>query len=171
MILGMSLPTFTTVHVIISLIGIITGFAVLVGMLQGRLPAGMTALFMVTTVLTNVTGFMFPRTVVTPAQIVGVISLVVLVIAILALYVFRLRGTSRWIYVVTALLSLYLNVFVLVVQSFQKLSFLHPLAPTQSEPPFLIAQVLVLVFFIVMGFLAIRRFHPMADTMPRSRMV
>jgi hypothetical protein len=168
MILGMSISMFTTVHTIISLIAIVAGLIVLFGMLRGTNSAAWTGLFLVTTVLTSVTGFMFPRTAVTPAQIVGGLSLVVLVLAILALYLFHLKGAWRWIYVVTAISALYLNVFVLVVQSFQKLSFLHPLAPTQSEPPFLIAQTLVLVLFIVAGFLGIRRFHPTVQAMPHS---
>jgi hypothetical protein len=168
MILGMSISMFTTVHTIISLIAIVAGLIVLFGLLRGTNSAAWTALFLLTTVLTSVTGFMFPRTAVTPAQIVGGLSLVVLVLAILAFYLFHLKGAWRWIYVVTATSALYLNVFVLVVQSFQKLSFLHPLAPTQSEPPFLIAQTLVLVLFIVAGFLGVRRFHPMVQAMPHS---
>jgi hypothetical protein len=113
-----------------------------------------------TTLLTSVTGFMFPFTVVTPAFVTGVISVVTLLIALLALYVFQMRGAWRWIYVVTALFGLYLNCFVLVVQSFLKIPSLHALAPTQAELPFLIAQSLVLVAFVVVGFLAVRRFHP-----------
>ena len=160
MILGMSLSTFTTVHVIISLIGIAAGFVVLYGMLQGKRLLGWTALFLITTVLTSVTGFMFPATAQTPAQVVGAISLVVLAIAILALYAFHLRGAWRWIYVITAVMALYLNTFVGVVQSFQKLPFLAALAPTQSEPPFAIAQIVVLAIFISLGFSAVRKFRP-----------
>ena len=160
MILGLSFENFTLLHTVISLIGILSGLIVLYGMLEGQNFPTMTALFLATTVLTSVTGFLFPFTSLLPSHIVGVISLVVLAAAIAALYVFRLDGAWRWIYVISAVLSLYLNVFVGVVQSFQKLSFLQPLAPTQSEPPFIIAQTAVLLIFAVLGFLAVRRFHP-----------
>jgi hypothetical protein len=160
MILGMSISTFTTLHVIISLIGIASGFIVLYGLFTGkRLPAW-TALFLLTTVLTSVTGFFFPLTSITPALIVGVISLVVLAAAIYALYVGRLASRWRWVYVVTALTALYLNVFVGIVQAFQKLPFLTKLAPTQSELPFLIAQVAVLAIFVLSGIWTVRRYHP-----------
>jgi len=162
MILGLSIAAFTQLHVAISLIAIVTGLIVLYGMLSGQRMPGWTALFLITTVLTSVTGFMFPAVAVTPAAIFGVISLAVLAVALLALYVFHANGAWRWIYVVTAVLALYLNVFVLVVQAFQKISFLHPLAPTGSEPPFLVAQTVVLLIFLGLGFLAVRRFHPEA---------
>jgi hypothetical protein len=162
MILGMSTATFTTVHVIISLIGIVSGIVVVLGWLGGRQSAGWAALFLLTTVLTNVTGFLFHSASFGPPQVVGVISLVVLAGAILALYVFHLAGFWRWVYIVGATVALYLNAFVGVVQAFQKLPFLQPLAPTQSEPPFLIAQIAVLAIFVVLGFLALRRFHPAA---------
>ena len=160
MMLGMSLPTFTLVHVAISLIGIFSGLVVLIGMLRAKRCSGWTGLFLLTTVLTSVTGFMFPFTAVGPSQIVGAISLVALAIAIIALYIVRLARSWRWIYVACAVLALYLNVFVGVVQSFQKLPFLRPLAPTQSEPPFLAAQIAVLVIFLLAGFVAARKFHP-----------
>ncbi len=160
MMLGMSLPTFTLVHVVISLIGIFSGLVVLIGMLRTKRYGGWTGLFLLTTILTSVTGFMFPFTAVGPSQIVGAISLVALAIAIVALYIVRLARSWRWIYVACAVLALYLNVFVGVVQSFQKLPFLRPLAPTQSEPPFLAAQIAVLVIFVLAGFVAARRFHP-----------
>jgi hypothetical protein len=160
MILGMSISTFTTVHVIISLIAIASGLVVFRGMLVAKRLSGWTALFLATTVLTSVTGFMFPIAGVTPALAFGVISMVVLAVALAALYVFRVAGAWRWLYVVTALFALYLNVVVLIVQSFQKLALLQPLAPTQSEPPFLVAQLAVLALFLVFGFLAVRRFHP-----------
>lgn len=163
MILGMSFSTFTTVHVVISLIGIVTGILVLFGMLNGRRLEGLTAVFLATTVLTSVTGFMFPSTAVLPSHVVGGISLVVLAVAIVALYGTGLAGPWRWLYVVGAVAALYLNVFVGVVQSFQKLSFLQPLAPTQSEAPFVVAQIAVLAIFGVLGFLAVKRFHPGID--------
>jgi hypothetical protein len=162
MILGLSLSAFTTLHVVISLIGIATGLIVLWGMLGSGRMAGLTAVFLVTTVLTSVTGFMFPFNGVLPSHIVGGISLVVLAIALIALYVFGLRGAWRWVYVVTAVIALYFNVFVGVVQAFQKFAFLHQLAPTQSEPPFAIAQIVVLALFVWLGYLAVRRFHPAA---------
>jgi hypothetical protein len=160
MILGMSLATFTTVHVIISLIAIVSGIVVVIGMLGANRMPGWTAVFLLFTVLTSVTGFLFPLSSLTPAAIFGIISLVTLAIALFALYGKHLDGAWRWIYVVTAMLALYLNVFVLVVQSFQKLSFLQPLAPTQSEPPFAVAQIVVLAAFVVLGWLAVKRFHP-----------
>jgi len=160
MILGMSFSTFTTVHVVISLIGIVTGIVVLFGMLNGRRLDGLTAVFLATTVLTSVTGFLFPFSMLLPSHVVGIISLVVLVIALVALYSKRLSGAWRSIYIVTATVALYLNVFVGVVQAFQKVAFLQPLAPTQAEAPFVIAQVAVLALFGVLGFLAVRKFHP-----------
>jgi hypothetical protein len=160
MILGMSLSAFTQFHVVISLIGIFTGVIAVFGMLNAsRLPAW-TALFLITTVATSVTGFMFPSTSFDAADVVGVISLVVLAIAILALYVFHLSGAWRWLYVATSVIALYLNVFVGVVQAFQKVPFLHPLAPNGSEPPFIVAQVLVMAIFVVLGILATKKFHP-----------
>ena len=159
MILGMSLSAFTMLHVIISLVAIASGFIVLFGMLSGQRLPGWTALFLIATILTSATGFLFPFGKLLPSHVVGIISLVVLVVALLALYAMHLAGAWRWIYVVTAALALYFNVFVLVVQAFQKVSFLQPLAPTQSEPPFQIAQGVVLVAFLVLGYLAVKRFR------------
>jgi hypothetical protein len=160
MVFGMSLATFTLLHVVISLIAIATGFVVVSGWLRSSRPGFWTGIFLLTTVLTSVTGFGFPFTRFLPSHWVGVISLVVLAIALLALYAFRLTGPWRWIYVTTALAALYLNVFVAVVQSFQKLAFLQPLAPTQSEAPFLVAQLAVLAIFVLLGFAALRRYQP-----------
>ncbi len=160
MTLGLSLSAFTTLHVVISLIGIGSGLIVLYGMLGAQKLEGWTVLFLATTILTSVTGFMFPFNGLLPSHIVGAISLLMLATALLALYAFGLAGPWRWVYVTTALAALYLNVFVGVVQAFQKLAFLQPLAPTQSEPPFAIAQLAVLVIFLLLGFLAVRRFHP-----------
>jgi hypothetical protein len=162
MILGMSESTFTTVHVVISLIAILSGIIVLFVMVGGKKLGGWTALFLVTTVLTSVTGFMFHSATFGPPQVVGIISLVVLAAAIVALYVYHLAGSWRWIYVVGVVLALYLNAFVGVVQAFQKIPSLAALAPTQSEPPFLIAQLVVLAIFVVLGILAVRNFHPAA---------
>jgi hypothetical protein len=162
MILGMSIATFTTLHVIISLIGIATGLVVAGGLLQGKRLDSWAGVFLLMTVLTSVTGFMFPGTGFDPARVVGVISLVVLAIAILAFYAYRLAGAWRWIYVVTALIALYLNCFVAVVQSFQKIPALHALAPQGSEPPFVAAQVTLMLAFIIVGVLSVKRFHPVA---------
>jgi hypothetical protein len=148
------------VHVVLSLIGIASGFVVLYGMLTSKQLGGWTALFLGTTILTSVTGFLLPPFDFDPPRVVGLISLVLLAAACAALYVFRLAPPWRWVYVVTATMALYLNVFVAVVQSFQKVAFLQPLAPTQSEPPFVVAQVVVLLVFIVLGALAVIRFHP-----------
>jgi len=123
---------------------------------------GWTELFLAATILTTVTGFLFPINGFTPALAFGLISSVLLAAALLALYAYDLAGAWRWIYVGSALLALYLNVVVGIVQSFQKLSFLQPLAPTQSEPPFVAAEAVVLVIFVVLGIVAVRRFHPEA---------
>ena len=158
-----SLTLLLQVHVALSLIGIASGLVVLYGLVIGRPFAGWTALFLATTILTSVTGFPLPPYGFDPPRALGVISLVLLAAAVAGLYVFHLAGAWRWIYIVTAVASLYLNVFVGVVQSFQKLSFLQPLAPTQSEPPFVVAQLVVLVAFIALGALAVIRFRPAAS--------
>jgi hypothetical protein len=158
----MSTSTFTLLHVVISLIGIFAGLIVLFGMFSAKRLNNWTALYLATTVLTSVTGFFFHSTSFGPPHVVGVISLAVLAVAIPALYVYRLAGFWRWLYVTGAVVALYFNVFVGVVQAFQKLSFLQPLAPTQSEPPFLFAQAVVLVIFVVLGIVAVRSFHPEA---------
>jgi len=158
MILGMSPLLF--VHVVVSLVGIATGLVVVYGLIGGRPHAGWTAAFLATTILTSLTGFPLPATQLLPSHIVGIISIVLLAIAVAALYVYHLAGAWRWIYVASAIAALYLNVFVGVVQSFRKIAFLHPLAPTESEPPFLVAQLVVLILFIVLGVLAAKRFQP-----------
>jgi hypothetical protein len=162
MILGMSASTFTTVHVIISLIAIVSGFIAVIGMLQSRRMATWTAIFLWMTVLTSVTGFMFPNTTVTPGIIVGIISMVLLAIAFFALYAKHLDVAWRWVYVWTAIAALWFNVFVLIAQSFQKIPSLKALAPTQSEPPFQIAQGAALMLIVVLAILAVRHFHPRA---------
>ena len=154
MVLGMSLATFTLVHVVISLVGIVSGLLVLYGLIKGKRFDGATAIFLATTVLTSLTGFLFPFTHLLPSHIVGIISLVVLAVAILARYALHLVGSWRSIYVVSSVLALYLNVFVLVVQSFLKIPAVHALAPTQKEPPFLIVQLIVLAIFIGLGIFA-----------------
>jgi len=159
MLLGMSLSTFTAFHVFLSLVGIGSGVVVVWGLLQSKRLNGITAIFLVTTVLTSATGFLFPVEHILPSHIVGIISLVALALAIVARYMQGMAGAWRWIYVVSAVAALYLNTFVLVVQSFLKVPSLHTLAPTQKEPPFGIAQLLVLVLYIALGYLAVRRFR------------
>ena len=159
MVLGLSLSTYTLIHVLISLAGIGSGFVVMYGLLTGKRLDGWTAIFLTTTVLTSLTGFLFPFEDLRPSYIVGAISLVVLVIAIFARYSRRMVGTWRWIYIVTAALALYLNCFVAVAQSFLKIPPLHAMAPTGSEPPFLVAQLVVLALFVVLTILAARRFR------------
>jgi hypothetical protein len=168
MILGMSTAAFTQFHVFLSLIGIAAGLIVALAMLgANRLPVVM-ALFLLTTVATSVTGFMFHFASFGPPEIVGVISLVVLSVAIVALYAFKLAGSWRWIYVAAAVCALYLNVFVGVVQTFQKVPFFHALAPTQTELPFLVAQGVVLIAFVALGIAAARKYHPAAAAPPHA---
>ncbi|HZD31167.1 MAG TPA: hypothetical protein VE779_05845 [Candidatus Angelobacter sp.] len=160
MLLGMSLSTFTLVHVIISLAGLGSGFIVLYGLLNSKRLDGWTAIFLTTTVLTSVTGFMFPFEGFKPSYVFGVLSLIVLAIAIWARYSRHLEGSARGIYVVTAGIALYLNCFVAVVQSFLKIPALHALAPTATtEPIFLAAETLVLAAFIWLTYRAAKRFH------------
>lgn len=160
MVLGMSLATFTLVHVLISVVGIGSGLIVLERLLRNRALGLSNTIFLVTTIATSVTGFLFPFRGFTPADAVGAISLAILAVALFALYAGNLIGAWRWIYVVTAVTALYLNVFVGVVQAFQKVGRLRMLAPTQTEPPFAAAQGAVLVVFLILGFLALRRFRP-----------
>ena len=153
------MTTLTLVHVLISLAGIVSGFVVLAGLLAGKRLDRWTAFFLTTTVLTSVTGYFFPVHKLMPSHIVGAISLVVLALAIFARYARHLRGPWRSTYVVSAILALYLNVFVLVVQLFLKVPALKALAPTQSEPPFAITQGLVLLLFVVLGIAAVKGFR------------
>jgi len=160
MILGMSTGAFTLLHVAISLIAIACGVVVTIGLWRAQRVPLWTAAFLVTTVATSVTGFLFHSKSFGPPHVVGVISLLILALALVALYGYRLTGAWRWIYVAGALAAFYLNVFVAVVQAFQKLPFLNALAPKGSEPPFAITQLLVLAGFIALGVIAARRFHP-----------
>lgn len=152
MLLGLSLSAFTLVHVLISLIAIGTGLVWLVAAWNGRRVPVWNAVFLITTIATSVTGFLFPATGFTPAQAFGLISLVVLALAVGALW----RGAPRT-YGIAAAVALYLNCFVLVVQAFQKIALLNALAPTGSEPPFAIVQALVLAGFILAGIRLFRR--------------
>ncbi len=156
MILGMT--AFTFFHVVLSLVGILSGFVVVAGFLTAKRLNGWTALFLVTTVLTSVTGFLFPFHKFMPSHAVGIVSLLVLAVTIPALYVYHLAGPWRRTYVIGAVIALYLNVFVLIAQFFMKIPALKAMAPTQSEPPFLGAQVVVMLIFIVLGILAAKRF-------------
>jgi len=159
MILGMSTSTFTIVHALLSLVGIGSGLLVVYGLLLGKRFDGATAIFLATTVLTSLTGFLFPVEHLLPSHVLGVISLVALAVAILARYPLHLAGAWRRIYVICAVLALYLNVFVLVAQIFMKVPAVHALAPTQKEPPFLIVQLVVMVIFVVLGILAAKKFR------------
>jgi hypothetical protein len=162
MILGMSLSTLTTAHVIISLVGIVSGIVVMFGLLGSNRMPGLTAIFLLFTILTSATGFLFPFEKLMPSHMIGILSLVLLAIACIALYGMKLSGAWRGIYVVTALISLYLNVFVLIIQSFLKVAPLHALAPSvpPSEPPFAVVQGIVLLFFVIVIVGAVRRFRP-----------
>lgn len=168
MVFGMSLATYTLIHVVISLVGIGSGLIVLFGMFGGKRLDGITALFLATTALTSLTGLGFPFEHVTPGIILAILSLIVLAIAIPARYSFRMAGNWRSIYVVTAVIALYFNCFVLIAQSFLKVPALHALAPTGHEPPFAIAQGILLVLFIVAGILAVKKFRP-AEAMGLTR--
>ena len=169
MLFGMSLHTYTLIHVAISLVGIVAGLIVLFGMLSGNALNGMTSLFLFTTGLTSVTGFGFPFKQLEPPHIVGIITLVVVLLAILARYKFQLAGKWRATYVITAVMALYFNFFVLVVQGFLKVPALHALAPNGKEPPFAIAQGIVLVLFITLEVVAMKRFHPDSKTQAPPR--
>ena len=163
MILGLSVPAFTELHVIISLIGIATGIVFFAGLVAGKWLDNWNLAFLVTTILTSVTGFFFPIKQIGPPHIVGAISLVVLAVALFALYARGRSGAWRVVYIMTAVFALYLNAFVGVVQTFLKISVFHRLAPTGSEPPFMVAQAAVLIVFIVLGWRALRR--PMPGTL------
>jgi hypothetical protein len=160
MVLGLTISAFTALHVFISFVGIGSGLVVLYGLLASKRQPAITGVFLATTLATTITGFLFPITALTPALITGIVSSILLAAALLAIYGRKLAGPWRAIYVVTATAALYLNCFVLVVQLFLKVHALHGLAPTQSEPPFILAQGAVLIAFLALGGLAIRRFHP-----------
>ena len=162
MTLGLSLSAFTNLHVVISLIAIVAGLIVMFGMVGPYHSGGLTAIFLLFTILTSVTGFMFPFDGITPGIVIGIVSCVLLAIACLALYQMKLAGAWRWIYLLTALISLYLNVFVLVIQSFLKIPPLHEIAPGNppAGPAFAVVQGVVLLFFIYMIFRAWRGFRP-----------
>jgi len=153
------LLTFTLVHVVLSVVGIVAGLVVVGGLMAGVRIDGWTGVFLVTTVLTNVTGFGFPFATILPSHIVGGVSLVVLPVAIAALYWKHLKGAWRSIFVVTAVFALYLNVFVLVAQLFQKVPAMIALAPTQTSPAFVVTHLIVIALFVVLGRAAVRGFR------------
>ena len=153
---------FTLFHVALSLIGILAGFVVVFGMMNSQPCRCWTKVFLWTTLATSVTGFLFPFHGFTPAIGTGIVSMLVLAVTFYALYGKKLTGSWRWIYAVGAVFALYLNFFVLIVQSFRKIPALHALAPTQQEPPFALAQGAALLLFIVLGILAVRKYHPVA---------
>jgi len=159
MTLGLSLEAFTRLHVALSLVGIVSGLIVLFGLIARRRLAGWTALFLVTTILTSVTGFGFPFDHLLPSHKIGIVSLVVLAITVVARYALGMVGAWRVIYVIGAALALYLNGFVGVVQAFLKIPALTRLAPNQTEAPFVIAQLAVLALVIVLTVFAARRFR------------
>jgi hypothetical protein len=157
------MTTFTLIYVVISLVGILSGFVVLFGLLVAKRLDGWTALFLATTVATSVTGFFFPFHHFTPAHAVGIVSLVVLAVTIFARYPRGLAGGWRKVYVVGAVVSLYLNFFVGIVQAFLKIPALHALAPTQTKPAFKIAQLAALALFIGLGIAATRKFRSASE--------
>ena len=159
MVPGMSLGTFTTLHVIISLIAIGTGFIVVYGLVNAKLLSPWNGVFLVTTILTSLTGFAFPNPRITPGIILGILSMIVLAVALVALYIFHLRGRWRRTYAITAMIALYFNAFVLVAQTFEHVPAFHALAPTGTEMPFKVAQTLLLLLFIVLITIAARKFR------------
>lgn len=164
--MSIGLTAFTLFHVAISLVAIASGIVAAFAMISGRRLDGWTAVFLATTVATSVTGFFFPVHHFTPAHALGIISLLILPIAIFARYVRHLSGAWRWLYVASAMLALYLNVFVLLVQSFLKVPALRALAPTQTEPAFKFSQLFVLLLFVALTALAVVRFHPQPRLAP-----
>jgi hypothetical protein len=152
--------TLLEFHVVISLIEMAAGLIMLYGLINGRAFGAWTVLFLATAILTSLTGFPLAPFGFDPPRAIGILTLVLLAVAVSAYYGFWLAGAWRWIYVVTAIAALYLDVFVGVFQSFLKIPAVHALAPTQSEPPFFVAQAVVLVLFVLLGFFAVRRFHP-----------
>ena len=168
MIAGLSVSTFTALHVALSLIAIASGVLVLLGTIRAR-KADLTAVFLLTTAAASVTGFFFPSARVGMGHVIGVGSLIILAPTVLALYRYRLAGRWRWVYLAGATTVLYLNAFIGVWQAFAKIAVLHLLAPTPSAPPFLVAHLVVLAICIALGVLAMKRFHPvMAVSLGRS---
>lgn len=159
MILGLSLSTFTFLHVLVSLIGIGSGFVVVLGLIAGNRLPGWTALFLISTALTSLSGFLFPNKTITPGIVLGVLSMISLLLAAIALYGQRLAGAWRGTYVIDAALSLYFNFFVLIAQLFAKVPALKAIAPTPAAPAFGIAQLIVLMIFIALTSMALKKFR------------
>jgi hypothetical protein len=168
-VFGMSLAAYTLIHSLIALAGIASGLVVLRAWICGRDGGRWTATFLATTVATSVTGYGFPFEHLLPSHVVGAISLVVLAVGIAARYAFHLRGTWRRVYVIAAVIALYLNVFVGVVQSFLKVPVLRALAPKQTEPPFVVSQGVVLVAFVVLAVVAAIRYRGEGTSLPKAR--
>ena len=159
MILGLSTAAFTQFHVVLSLVAIAAGLVALLGLLGGKLYRLLTTLFLVTTVLTSVTGFLFPFHGVTPGIILGILSIIALLLAIWALYIGKLEGAWRGTYILTSSLALWFNFFVLVAQSFAKIPALRAIAPSQASPAFGITQGAVLLVFLWLTVRAFKGFH------------
>jgi hypothetical protein len=160
MILGLSLVQFTYLHVFMSLIGLGAGIFVIFGLLTSRRLSILTSLFLITTLGTSLTGFLFPFKGMSPGIILGILSTITLIVAIVALYVCKLAGPWRGIYVVAACIAYYFNFFVLISQSFDKVPALHAIGPSQKSPGFMITQVAVLLIFILLTARAVKKFHP-----------
>src|SRR6202453_3253897 len=160
MILGFSMVQFTYLHVFLSLVGIGAGVFIVFGLLTSRRLSILATLFLLTTVATSLTGFLFPFNGITPGIILGVLSLIVLVLAIVALYVKKLDGPWRGVYAVSACVAFYFNFFVLIAQSFAKVPALHSFAPTQQSPGFAVTEGVVLLVFILLTIRAYKKFHP-----------
>lgn len=160
MILGLDLVQFTYLHVFLSLVGIATGVFIIFGLLTSRRLSILTTLFLITTVATSLTGFLFPFKGVTPGIILGILSMIVLILAIVALYVKHLSGGWRGIYAISVCVAFYFNFFVLIAQSFDKVPALHSIAPSQKSPGFAITQLAVLLIFILLTVRAVKKFHP-----------
>ena len=156
----MILQIYTIIHTLVSLVAILTGLVVVLGMLRGKRLDGWTKWFLITAVATTITGFFFPFHGFIPAIGLGIMSLPFLALTIFARYPKHLAGPWRWIYVIGAVICLYFNLFVLVVQAFEKIPPLHAMAPTQSEPPFKLTQLIVLLITALLGIVAAIRFHP-----------
>lgn len=160
MILGLSTELYTRIHVLISLIAIVAGMLVLLGMLTKRRFPILTATFLATTALTSLTGFLFPNKTITPGIVIGVLSIILLILASAALYVGHLNGAWRGTYVICANTALWFNVFVLFAQLFAKVPELKAIAPTQASPAFGLTQGLIFILFVTVTFRAYKRFHP-----------
>ena len=169
MILGMTTSTFTLLHVLLSLAGIGSGFVVLYGLLNAKRLDGWTAIFLATTIATSVTGFLFPIEKLTPGLVIGILSLALLALAIVARYQLGLMGGWRRAYIISAMVALYFNVFVAVVQAFEKVPALKSAAPTQKEPPFVVTQLIVMAGFVLAVWVATKRFREETVTPVRSR--